>query len=63
MDYTVYAKMAQLLATKEALVDRLRVALSILAPDQQPRWHKGAAQLIYTFVVVCTCTLTYYPSC
>lgn len=37
---------------KSALVEKLRAVLKKLAPEQQPRWHKGAAQLIYTFVVL-----------
>ena len=37
---------------KDALVDMLRDTLIKLVPDQQPRWHKGTANLVYTYIVV-----------
>ena len=36
------------------LVNQLREALAMLVPDQQPRWHKGTANLVYTYIVVST---------
>ncbi|CAH3158369.1 unnamed protein product [Porites lobata] len=37
---------------KDALVDILRDTLIKLVPDQQPRWHKGTANLVYTYIVL-----------
>lgn len=37
---------------KEHFVDKLREVLAMLVPEQQPRWHKGTAQLLYTYVVL-----------
>ena len=41
---------------KDVLVNQLREALAMLVPDQQPRWYKGTANLVYTYIVVSTIT-------
>lgn len=52
MDNAVPPKVAELRGRKDAVVDILRDTLIKLVPDQQPRWHKGTANLVYTYIVV-----------